>query len=150
VTVLEPTGAGIRLWPLARGFGFAPALTRWFPELANPTSTRDRNGKVFMDIAAVYPDRHILTGFPDVLLFPRVVDQYRSQLIPLDPVERLSELIVGAGPLVATDRHHATRQLKLLNKLSADLPGYRLRAGRDLLDSGAVLGDLLTAHGVGA
>jgi hypothetical protein len=149
VVLLEPATDGLRLWGLVRGFAYHPALLTRLPELANPTSAAaELNGeKRFIELDAVYPDRHLPGGRCGALIFPHVVAQARSQLLPLEPVASLSALLQASAGLL-TDKNHAATQLEFLKNLVMQHPAYRLLAGRDIFGNGLALEALLTAGGV--
>lgn len=148
VVLLEPAAAGPHLWGLAKGFAYHPALLTQAPELANPAAEpSDLSGeKQFTDLDAVYPGRHLPCGPLRTLVFPQIVAQAHSRLLPLEPVQSLSALLL-AKPDMLTDKIHATAQLELLKTIVMPRPAYRLLAGRDVFGNGAALEALLLAGG---
>ncbi|MFO1430149.1 MAG: hypothetical protein U1F76_08425 [Candidatus Competibacteraceae bacterium] len=149
VVLLESTEEGPRLWGLARGFAYHSALLAQVPEPANPmTEQADLNGeKRFTDLDTVYPGRHLPCGSLRALVFPQIVAQARSRLLPLEPMESLSALFSASAGLL-TDKLHATAQLEFLKTMVMQRPAYRLLAGRDIFGNGRTLEALLMAGGV--
>ena len=149
VVLLEAAADGPRLWGLARGFAYHPALLAQAPELAKAaTEPADLNGeKQFTDLDVVYPDHHLPCGSLRALVFPQIVAQAHSRLLPLEPVQSLSALLLASAGIL-TDKIHAAAQLEFLKTTVMQRPAYRLLAGRDIFGNGQALEALLMAGGV--
>jgi hypothetical protein len=75
---------------------------------------------------------HRVSGsVPKLLLFPTIVDEDSSTVIPLDAVSTLSALLAASGPQLF-DRLHMAQHLAALRSLLRQAVAYRLDAGRDL------------------
>ena len=77
-----------------------------------------------------------------VLLFPQIVSDKHSSLIPCNRVTALKNLLAQSGPQLF-DRKSMDQQLESLNRLMRQTKSYELRAGRDLYHDPAVLMQLL-------
>jgi hypothetical protein len=82
-------------------------------------------------IEEAYPAQHIVRCIPRVLLFPRIVRQTHSALLPLDRATAMRSLLVQSGPQLF-DRATMTQHLEVLKRLLYQTEAYELQAGLDL------------------
>ena len=149
VTLLRQSHQGVEAIALQKGFSVDPSLARHYPELEGPLRTSSSNGhKRMIDLNAVYPGRHVPQCIPNVLIFPSIVLQEQSQLIPLDNVAALIELSRNCGGIYV-DRDMVEVQMEVLKQLVYQVSSYRLLAGRDLCEEPAKISEILS-EAVGA
>lgn len=132
VTLLRKSDRGVEAVALQKGFSVDPALAKHYPELQEPLSSSSSNGrKRLIDLDSIYPGRHVLQCIPSILIFPSIVHEERSQLIPLDNVAALIELSWNCGGIFV-DRDMVEVQMEVLKQLAYQASSYQLLAGRDL------------------
>jgi len=149
VTLLRQNRNGIEAIALQRGFSVDPGLAKHYPELVGPLRTSSSNGhKRMIDLTSIYLDSHVPLCIPSVLIFPSIVQQEQSKLIPLDNVAALIELSRNCGGIFV-DRDMVELQMEVLKQLVYQTAGYRLVAGRDLYEEPWRISDILS-EAVGA
>ena len=92
--------------------------------------------------AALYAAQRILASEPRLLLFPRIVRQTRSALLPIEPARALGLLIAQSGSQLF-DKQTMERQLAVLKALLQQATAYELHAGSDLHDDPTALVGLI-------
>lgn len=98
VTLFRHSSNGIEAIAFQKGFSFDPNLADCYPELNKPLKESSFNGqKRFLDINSIYPNRLISNCFPRALIFPKIVSQNKSRLIPIDRSKALILLIDNSG-----------------------------------------------------
>jgi hypothetical protein len=104
----------------------------------------DRRGGLRKRVAVeeVYPAQRVAACKPRVLLFPRIVRQTRSALVPLERASALGRLISQSG-LQLLDRDTMAQHLTVLRTLLQQSTAYELQAGSDLYQDPMTLVDLL-------
>jgi hypothetical protein len=128
----HPDGVGAIAFQ--RGFSFDLNLANHYPELNKPLESFCLNGqKRFLDIDFIYPDRFKYSCFPNVLIFPNIVSQEKSQLIPIDRAKALILLIENSGGIMV-DKEMVVKQMGVLKRLVYQTSSYQLLAGRDLYE----------------
>ncbi|MCC6180118.1 MAG: hypothetical protein IT305_32790 [Chloroflexi bacterium] len=146
--VLSANSDGIAAHAFRRGFSCVPTIAAHFTELRDALvrSPVLPGGKRLVDADPVYPDRFTPRCVPRTILFPRIVSEPHSRLVPLDETAAMVGLL-EQSPGIARSRASAHRQLAVLRRLVQQASGYRLLLGADLLaDRGAVprmLADLM-------
>jgi hypothetical protein len=144
VTLLRQSVGSVEAIALQKRFSVDPALASHFPELKEALNTSSSNGhKRMIDLNEVYPDRHVPQCVPNVLIFPSIVPQEQSQLIPLDNVAALIELSQNCGGIFV-DRGKVQLQMEVLRQLVCQASSYRLLAGRNLYECPSKISDIIS------
>ena len=144
VTLLRQSRDRIEAIAFQRGFSIDPGLARHYQELEEPLRTSSSNGhKRLIDLNAVYPGKHVSQCIPNVLIFPSIVSEKKSQLIPLDTVAALIELSQNCGGIFV-DRDMVAVQMEVLKRLVCQSSSYQLLAGRDLHEEPWIISDILS------
>ena len=103
--------------------------------------TRGRQ-KRKVSIEEVYPGQYLDRCMPRLLVFPRIIPQDQSELVPMDRVRALKILLAESAPQLF-DTKTMARHLEVLKKLLQQTTAYELRAGIDLYRDPAKLVRLL-------
>ena len=117
---------------------FPRVVDHWEPHLADARKRRLR-------VRSLYPDRTATRCTPRTVLFPRVVPQAESRLVPVGPKATLLALLRHTGAPAWLDAPAAAAHLADLAGLADQARGYRLLAGRDLRDDPAAAAALARA-----
>jgi len=134
VTLFRHSSNGIETIAFQKGFSFDPHLADRYPELNKPLKASSFNGqKRFLDINSIYPNRFLSSCFPKVLIFPKIVSQNKSHLIPIDRSKALILLIDNSGGIMV-DKKKVVKQIEVLKQLVYQTDSYQLLAGRDLYE----------------
>jgi len=145
VTLLRQSHQGVEAIALQKGFSIDPRLASHYPELEESLRTSSSNGlKRLIDLNTVYPGKHVPRCIPDFLIFPSIVHQEQSQLIPLDNVAALIDLSRNCGGIFV-DRDMVELQMEVLKQLVYQTSCYQLLAGRDLHEEPQRVADVLSA-----
>ena len=78
---------------------------------------------------------------PAAIVFPRVVKQHESLLLPLDKNQAFLDL---SASVLLTHKESTRAHLRVLSELANSVPAFRLLSGRDLDRSVSLLGNLLS------
>ena len=95
-----------------------------------------------LKIEEAYPAQFVEKCHPAVLLFPRIVADRQSALLPCDRIAALKNLLAQSGPQLF-DQNSMGKQLDLLARLLRQTTCYELKAGVDLYHDPAVCMQLL-------
>lgn len=96
-----------------------------------------------LTIEKLYPGQQLSESAPaDVLIFPRIVRDAQSSMVPLDDGSTLRHLLLASGPQLF-DRRTLAGQFEILKILLRRARAYELRAGLDLYREPAILEALL-------
>jgi hypothetical protein len=132
VTLLRSNPQGVEAIAFLRGFSVDPKLINCFHELKVLIKTSSWNGrKRFIDLTSVYSNQFVHNCFPQVLIFPKIVSQRKSQLLPMDRAKALILLIENSGGIML-DKEMAVNHIKVLKQLIYQTCSYQLQAGLDL------------------
>lgn len=143
VILLKHNPEGIEAVAFQRGFSFDQNLANHYPELDKPLESCCLNGqKRFLDINFIYPDRFQSSCFPNVLIFPNIVSQEKSQLIPIDRARALILLIENSGGIMV-DKEMVVKQMGVLKQLVYKTSSYQLLLGRDLYEEPERISEIL-------
>lgn len=131
--LLRVSGDEVEALALRRDLCLDPALSHTFPEVSvhgegGPFAAR---GKRRLPMRALHPERLIDRTVPRLLVFPEIVAQPTSRLVPLGQAEALAKLI-EQSVVFNLDPEVLRQHLGVLERLVRQAPGYRLLAGRDL------------------
>lgn len=148
--LLREAGGHVEARPLRRDFCLDPeaealfpdAAARWEPHLADARKQR-------LHVRDLYPGRAAGRCVPRLVLFPQIVPEAASRLVPLSPRDTLLGLLRQTGAPAWLDGPAAAAHLGDLRRLAGQAQGYALLAGRDLRDSPAAAA-ALTRRLVGA
>jgi hypothetical protein len=99
--------------------------------------------RVTLDALELGPGSHRRNTVASILLFPQVVPDQPTTVMPLVPAEAM-ELLIRQTPWLLADRAAAATVLDLLQK-AVELPAWRLRLGLDTYGRGERVAALLTA-----
>ncbi len=145
VTLLRQKHQRVEALALQKGFSVDPSLARHYPELEVPLRTSSANGhKRMIDLNSVYPGKHVPYCIPNILIFPSIIDQEQSQLIPLGNVAAVIELSRNCGGIFV-DRDMVEVQMEVLRQLVYQTVSYQLLAGRDLYEEPQKISEILSA-----
>jgi hypothetical protein len=142
--LLRPTPDGVEALALRQGLYIDAARSADYSDLPlgeEVPVTRGRQ-KRKVAIEEVYPGRHLDRCMPRLLVFPRIMPQNQSELVPLDPVRALKLLLAESAPQLF-DTKTMARHLEVLKTLLQQSTAYELRAGIDLCRDPAKLVRLL-------
>jgi len=95
-----------------------------------------------LKIEEAYPAQFLEKCHPTVLLFPRIVTERQSILLPCDGITALRNLLAQSGSQLF-DQNSMGKQLDLLARLLRQTTCYELKAGLDLYHDPAVCMQLL-------
>ncbi len=132
VTMLRDSANGVEALAFQKGFFFSPDLANHYPELNKAVETSSLNGqKRFLDISSIYPGRFVSSCFPKALIFPKIVPQDKSRLVPINNTKALIQIVENSGGIMV-DKELVVKQMQVLKRLVYQTNGYQLLAGRDL------------------
>jgi hypothetical protein len=136
---------GIEALALRRHFYVDGAAAGEYSDLPLGAEKADRWGgtRKQVDIDAAYPAQRVGSCTPRVLLFPRIVPQPGSALLPIDRASALGRLISQSGPQLF-DRQTMAAHLALLRTLLQQADACELQAGSDLHHDPRAVADLLS------
>lgn len=134
VTLLGHFSQEIEAFAFTRGVSLDPAVAHRYEELKEPLKKSSLNGhKRFFDIISVYSDGFTPHCILKVLIFPQIVKNEKSRLIPLDRTKALILLIENSGGIMV-DRDSAIEHIDFLKKLVQQTVPYQLFLGPDLYE----------------
>jgi len=148
---------GIEAIAFLKGFSFDSNLANRYPELDRPLETPSLNGhrfdpstssglttgKRFLDISQIYPTRFQPSCFPKVLIFPKIVSNDKSELIPIDRAKALILLAENSGGIMV-DKEMVVKQMEVLKGLVYQTSSYQLLLGRDLYEEPERISEILS------
>ncbi len=102
-------------------------------------------GKQFLDTETLYAGQVRAQCVPNILIFPEIVDQAESELVPVPAKSRSYYDLLRHSALLGGDAPMARRHLAMLKMLVNQTRSYSLRAGRDLKYHPGKIVRLLTA-----
>jgi hypothetical protein len=114
-----------------------------FPELRCLGNQGKRPGwpKYQLRAGDFYPASIGWRTTPAAIVFPRVVDQDESLLLPLDRKQAFVDL---SASVLLTDKESTRAHIRILSELANSVPTFRLLSGRDLDLSVSLLESLLS------
>ena len=142
--LLSRSERGVEARPLRRDFCLDPEAETVFPQVAahwQPHLADVRKRR--LRIRDLYPHQAASRCTLRTLLFPRIVSEARSRLVPLDQKAALMGLLHHSGALAVLDAPTAAAHLDDLGALTRQARSYTLLAGRDLRDDPAAAAALL-------
>lgn len=131
--LLRPRDETVEAIAFRRHFGMDPDARERFPEIAEHWSAQLTDvDKRCVALDALYPDQSAERCVPRLLIFPELVDEAASRLVPLRSSDALLRLIAQSA-LVTLDPEWTPVHLGVLKTLLDQAPPYRLLAAPDLL-----------------
>ncbi len=126
-------GEHVDVLPLRQDLYLAPEAAALFPDTSDhwQTCLLREDTKQRLEVRALYPAQIRDTCQPDLLLFPTIVAQPESELVPIGKADALLRLIQQSA-LLAIDPQQASGHLDVLVRLVRQSRHYRLLAGQDL------------------
>jgi hypothetical protein len=123
----------VEVRPLRRDLYLEPEAAAQFPDTRGhwQACLLREDTKQRLDVQALYPAQVTDTCFPDLLLFPTIIDAPQSRLVPIGKAEALLGLIQQSA-LPAVDPQMAPDHLDILGRLVRQTRHFRLLAGQDL------------------
>lgn len=133
---------GLRALAFPEAFDLTDDTLRLFPDLADLLATDRLPGwpKRQLDVADRFGAKIVWQCRPVALVFPRVAQRERSELIPMDRREALLEILPN---ILLTEPTSSQRHLDALALLSSSCACYRLETGTDFGELAKRLRDLL-------
>ena len=128
--LLRRRSSGVEALAFGRPFHCAPAMFRYFPELAR-AANRPVCGKRLVDVLSLYPCHFRSALRPQVILFPEVDRSGPSRIIPLSDTDTLVRLLGECSGLLY-DRDAMAGQMTVLGDLAGSTRGFRLMHGADV------------------
>ncbi len=128
---LEELNGEIIVHPFYKKFNIDQDLAERFPDVARGKNLPIPEGsKVSVDISQIFPGSSIPYLRPDVIIFPKITSNGKSQLYPLNQMEAYKRLLKQT--VLAVDQEVSRNQLKALEKLVKQTLGFELLSGRDI------------------
>ena len=142
--MLRKDAGDIEALAFRRGLSFTPATVAHFSQLGALVEESPclQDGKRLLDAELLYPGSFTPKCNPRVILFPKIVDQRHSQLIPVDEAEALL-LLLRQSPGILTDPHWGVEHLEALKLLGQQASSYQFLAGTDVYEEPATVSQLL-------
>ncbi len=122
--------------PLRRDLYVHPTFAHDFPEIVAHWKTSPLIGerKKRVDMKTLYPEQAVTHCTPQQIIFPKIVPEPKTRLIPIDNTEALFQLMLQSG-LLTSEAHRASKHLKVLTRLLHQTQTYQLLMGRDLKEN---------------
>src|SRR5262249_19765240 len=138
--LLRSRPTGVEALALRKHFYVDGSSSEKYADLLSREERLDRSGRMRRRVAIeeVYSAQRILASEPRLLLFPRIVRQSASTLLPIEPTRALGLLIAPSGSQLF-DKQTMAPQLAVLKALLQQATAYELRAGSDLRDDPTAL-----------
>jgi len=128
---LEELNGEIIVHPLSKNFHLDQDLAERFPDITRGKNLPIPEGtKVSVDISQIFPGSFIPYLRPNVIIFPKITSNGKSQLYPLNQMEVYKRLLKRT--ILAVDKEVSRNQLKALEKLVKQTLGFELLSGRDI------------------
>ena len=126
------------------GFALTPETTRRFPELCSSEAIYGelRDGKRAVNIDRVFPGRHEPRCRPEVIVFPKISEQPRSELARLTGADTLARLM-EQSPGIMVDKPLVSKQLEALSLLTDQAKSYQILVGTDIYEQPEAVCELL-------
>lgn len=142
--LLRAHGETVAVLAFRRDLCIDPELARSFPEIRmRGTASRPaRKGKLRVSMEDLYGDRLADRTFPRYLVFPEIVADAPSRIVPLGPAETLMR-VVSESVTWTLDDDVIPVHLQVLTRLVRQVRAFRLLAGPDLHARPEAVSDLL-------
>ena len=147
VLVLEALSRSIKVWAVRRGFAYTQHIRNFFPELEKANVIREYQVedeyKVIVDLETIFPNKQILSMYPNIIIIPEIIDSNSSKLVSITASEVLLLLLKTSG-VQLTNRTLADQQLQILKKLVDQCRTYKFLAGRDVYQNSHKVANMLS------
>lgn len=132
ITLIRNSENGIEAFSFLKLYSISSILyDKYFGSLLIKQNSSNARKKEFIDLKSIYPDKFKFSCFPNILLFPKVTNSIRSDIIPLDVTQTFIRLIENsAGIMIERDR--TIKQIQVLKKLLKQTVGFDIHLGQDL------------------
>jgi len=132
--LLEEVNGDIIAHSLYKTFNIDRDLAEHFPDVVKEEDIPVKKGaKVSIDISKIFSDSFIPYLKPDVIIFPRITTDDKSQIYPISQTEVYMRLLKQT--VLAVDKEVAKNQLKAIGKLVKQMQGFDLLSGRDVYEN---------------
>jgi hypothetical protein len=132
--LLEETNGDIMAHSLYSTFNIDRNIAERFPDVIKEEDIPDKKGaKVSVDISEIFPDSFIPYLRPDVIIFPKITSDRKSQVYPIGQMEVYARLLKQT--ILAVDKEVSRNQLKAIERLVKQTQGFDLLSGRDIYEN---------------
>jgi HPr serine kinase-like protein len=144
--LLRSRSGRVEALALRKHFYVDDSASEQHADLLSQEQRPDRSGRMRRRVAIeeAYPGQRMAVSEPRLLLFPQIVRQSRSALLPITQARAVELLVAQSGPQLF-DQETIAQQLATLKELLQQTTAYELRAGSDLHDDPTTLIELLAA-----
>ncbi len=134
MVLLGMAGGVVQARPLGRHFRLTSETLAQMPDLAAGLAAQPTAfDKGYLDVDTAFPNQYCPQVSPGILLLPELIDDDTSALEPLRATDILLHLL-GQTTMLSADAKQAQGYLAVVQQLARQVRGYRLYAGRDLLN----------------
>ena len=132
--LLKRIKKGVIAHPIPGDFHIDPAISERYSELSEIKKAfkYGKGPKRSFDPVIFYPDSFVLRSKPNIIIFPEIVREARSVLMPLSSLQCLGRLI-PSSLLVMMDKRIAKEHLETLKILSTQCRAFQLLSGKDMI-----------------
>jgi len=139
---LENKDGKVIVHPLYKAFHIDRDVSRRFPELTEGTNhCIPPDNKLAIDVSQIYSGRFISTMTPNIIIFPKITFDAKSDIYPLTQIEVYSRLLTQI--ILAPQKTIVKKHLKLLEKLVTQTTGFELMTGKDVYEDPSKLIELI-------
>ncbi len=132
--LLEETNGDIMAHSMFNTFNIDRDLAEHFPCVVKEEDIPIKKGaKVSVNISEIFPDSFIPYLRPDVIIFPRITSDRKSQVYPIGQMEVYARLLQQT--VLAVDNDVSRNQLKAIERLVKQTQGFDLLSGRDIYEN---------------
>jgi hypothetical protein len=132
--LLEEINGSIVAHSLYKTFNIDRDTSKLFPDVVKEVDIPVKKGmKVTVDISEKFPDSFIPYLKPDVLIFPRITSDDKSQIYPLNQMEVYVRLLKQT--ILPVDKEVSRTQLNVIERLVKQTQGFELLSGRDIFEN---------------
>ena len=131
--LLRSRPEGVEALALRKSFYIDAARAPDYSDFPLREEIPDTNGGLRRRICLeeTYPEQYLQQCIPRLMVFPRIIPQKQSRLLPMDHVSALQILLRESGPQLF-DKQTMARHFELLKQLLQQCKAYELEAGIDL------------------
>ncbi len=126
------------IWGVPRAFHIRPRTAEMFPAIRDAgTLATGYNSEVRweVDLSTALAGRQIRSAVsPQALVFPRIVTEERTKMVPIDPADAVARLMMTSALVIVEELGRQREQLSLLAEMVSGSRPYELLLGPDALD----------------
>lgn len=142
--LLQPGKGAVAALPFRRDFGLDPDAAVLFPELETTHRAQIADPEKWrVDAEALYPGQKVARCLPKVMVFPQIVDQPASRLVPVGRTEAILH-VMRQSSFLDPDPARAAAHLDVIKQLVQQARSYLLLAGEDIKYHPAQLSRMLS------